>query len=351
MHFYKIFVVIVLVTLLSSCGDGNKTDDQLFSIEIEGPKKGHNVSEPLSVGVKSKKGKVIDSVIYSIDGLRLIASEGNKNISLDVAEQKLGKRNLSAMVYSEGTSYNVTNSFVLLASEKAKLYTYKILETYPHDMTAYTQGLEFNNDTLYEGTGKYKQSSLRKTLYTTGEVLNNIPIGDSYFGEGITILNNKIYQLTWQEKTGFIYNLKTMERTGTFVYGKSAEGWGLCNDGSSIYKSDGTERIWKLNANTLAEEGYIEIYTNSSKIPKVNELEWVNGKIYANIYQKDAIAIVNPANGAVEGVIDLSTLKKEVTQHDELDVLNGIAYNGEDNILYVTGKNWDKLFKIEIIER
>ncbi len=351
MHILKLFAIILLVVLPVGCGDGNMTDDQLFSIEIDGSKKGHNVSEPISVGVESKKGKVIDSVIYSLDGMRLIASEGNKNISLNVASQKLGKHNLSARIYSEGTTYTITNGFVLLASEKAKLYTYKILETYPHDITAYTQGLEFNNDTLYEGTGKYKQSSLRKTVYTTGEVLHSIPLGDSYFGEGITILNNKIYQLTWMEKTGFIYNLSTMERTGTFVYGKSVEGWGLCNDGSSIYKSDGTERIWKLNANTLAEESYIEIYTNSSKIPKVNELEWVNGKIYANIYQKDAIAIVNPLNGAVEGVIDLSTLKKEVTQHDDLDVLNGIAFNGEDNILFVTGKYWDKLFKIEIIPR
>ena len=139
-----------------------------------------------------------------------------------------------------------------------------------------------------------------------------------------------------------------MKKTGTFVYGKSKEGWGLCNDGSKIYKSDGTQKIWTLDPNTLAEIDYIELYTDTSKIPKVNELEWVNGKIYANIYERDAIAIVDPTNGAVEGVIDLSDLKSKVTQHKDLNVLNGIAYKGEENILYITGKNWDALFKIEI---
>ena len=135
------------------------------------------------------------------------------------------------------------------------------------------------------------------------------------------------------------------------MYGASKEGWGLCNNGTAIYKSDGTEKIWTLNSNTLAEESYIELYTNTSKIPKVNELEWVDGKIYANIWQKDAIAIVNPINGAVEGVIDMKGLQAQVTQHETLDVLNGIAYKGEPNILYVTGKNWDKLFKIEVVEK
>ena len=142
-----------------------------------------------------------------------------------------------------------------------------------------------------------------------------------------------------------------MEKTGSFIYGKSKEGWGLCNDGKTIYKSDGTQKIWSLNPNTLGELDYIEIFTNTSKIKSVNELEWVEGKIYANIYQKDAIAIVDPASGAVEGVIDLTDLKDYVTQHEALDVLNGIAYNGEENILYITGKNWDKLFKVEIIEK
>lgn len=346
----KLFVIILLVVVPAACGDKEPTAKNLFSLEYEGSKKGHTVSDPLEISVKSKKGKVIDSVVYSLDGKNKATSEANKKVTLDVSALKLGKRILAAKIYSEGIAYDLVDTVVLLATETPKLYSYTILESYPHDINAYTQGLEFENDTLYESTGKYKRSSLRKTNYTTGEVIKNVPLGDGFFGEGLTILNNKIYQLTWQENTGFIYKLETMENTGSFVYGESQEGWGLCNNGNVIFKSDGTERIWTLDPNTLAEEGFIEIYTNSAKIPKVNELEWVDGRIYANIYQKDAIAIVNPDNGAVEGVINLKGLKDKVTQHEELDVLNGIAYNGEPNVLYVTGKNWDKLFKIEIVE-
>jgi glutamine cyclotransferase len=347
----KLFIVILLVVTPVACGDKEPTAKSLFALEFDGAKKGHKVTEPFNISVKSRKGNVIDSVIYSVDGKTMISAEGTVPQTLDLTDLNLGKRIVAAKIFSEGTSYDLANTVVLLASETPKLYSYTILETYPHDRKAYTQGLEFNNDTLYESTGKYKRSSLRKTNYRTGDVIQNVALGDGFFGEGLTIMNNKIYQLSWQENTGFIYNLKTMENTGTFVYGESQEGWGLCNNGEVIFKSDGTERIWSLNSETMAEEGYIEIYTNKAKIPKVNELEWVDGKIYANIYQKDAIAIVNPDNGAVEGVINLKGLKEKVTQHEELDVLNGVAYKGEANILYVTGKNWDKLFKIEIVEK
>src|SRR5690606_23055600 len=214
-----------------------------------------------------------------------------------------------------GKEYEISQKLTLLSSVRPKLYTYNILETYPHDIKAYTQGLEFHGDILYESTGQYGQSTLRKTDYKTGEVLQTVKLAPNYFGEGLTILNNKIYQLSWRENTGFIYNLETMEQTGTFVYGKSKEGWGLCNDGKNIYKSDGTDKIWILNPNTLAEKDYIEIFTNTSQIKSVNELEWVDGKILANIYMQGSIAIINPKNGAVEGVIDLTDLKDKVTQH------------------------------------
>jgi glutamine cyclotransferase len=186
--------------------------------------------------------------------------------------------------------------------------------------------------------------------FKNGKVIKNVDLDRSYFGEGITVLNNKLYQLTWRRGTGFVYNPNTLERISSFKYGKSKEGWGLCNDGKQLYKSDGTEAIWTLNPETLIEEDYIQVYTNKGKIGQLNELEWINGKIYANIYQRNGVAIINPKTGAVEGVIDFSPLKKLVTQHPKLDVLNGIAYNSKTNTIFVTGKNWDKLFEIEIIE-
>ena len=350
MKIFNILVITTVAFLYLSCEEKVASSQDLFDISIKNAKKTYTTSDTFTVSVINKKNRAIDSVVYTLNKDRISDATSLSETTISLTNQKLGVRTLHAKLYSEGNKYDVSTKVTILSSITPKLYTYKIIEEYPHDIDAYTQGLEFSNGTLYESTGQYKMSSLRKTNYLTGEVENIELLDDFYFGEGLTIINNKIYQLTWKEKFGFIYHLETMEKTGTFVYGKSKEGWGLCNDGSKIYKSDGTQKIWELNANTLGEVDYIEIYTNTSKIKSVNELEWVEGKIYANIYQKDAVAIVNPTNGAVEGVIDFTSLKSHVTQHKALDVLNGIAYKGEPNILYITGKNWDKLFKVEIIE-
>lgn len=347
MKMLKLFICTLLVGFLVSCGEDVKDPNQLFNLTITNTKKSFKVEDAITLAVKPKGGKAIDNIAYKLDGEAIDLSDSG----ISLTGQKMGIHTIEAVIASEGETYMLSKNFTITASQTPKLYTYNILESYPHDMGAYTQGLEFENDTLYESTGQRKKSSLRKTNYKTGEVIERKNLSDPYFGEGLTIIGEKIYQLTWQENTGFIYNLANLEQTGTFVYGKSKEGWGLCNDGTTIYKSDGTQKIWTLNPNTLAEEDYIEIYTDKSVIDNVNELEWVEGKIYANIYQKDAIAIVNPSNGAVEGVINLKGLQEQVTQHGQLDVLNGIAYKGESNILYVTGKNWDKLFKIEVIEK
>lgn len=334
------------------CNSKKATGAELFDIAIETMQKTYTPADNFKVSIVNKKNTTIDSLEYFFDSRRITSSNTNTDLTIHLKNEKLGNRSLKIKIYSGTSVYEISKKITVLSSIKPKLYTYSILEEYPHDTNAYTQGLEFKNDTLYESTGQYKNSSLRKTNYKTGEVYKKISLDDAYFGEGLTILNEKIYQLTWREKTGFIYDLNTLRKTGSFVYGRSSEGWGLCQDGESIYKSDGTQRIWRLNANTLNEEGFIEIYTNSSKIKSVNELEWVNGKIFANIYLRDAIAIVNPKNGAVEGVIDLTSLKNKVSVSNPKDeVLNGIAYNGEENILYITGKNWNKLFKIKIFEK
>lgn len=346
MKFYNLLAATFLFLFLTNCGESEKEKD-IFSLEIKDLKRTYTPNDVITVQLINKENVDTDSISYFLNKERLKIS--GEEVSL--FGHKLGQRTIYAKIYRNGKEYEASQNITIVSPIKPKLYTYKVIETYPHDITAYTQGLEFHNDTLYESTGQYKKSSLRKTDYKTGKVLQQVNLSDDYFGEGLTILNDKIYQLTWKENTGFIYNLETLEQTGTFVYGKSKEGWGLCQDGKNIYKSDGTDRIWTLNPNTLAEKDYIEIFTNTSKINSVNELEWVEGKIYANVYQKSSIAIIDPSNGAVEGVIDLTDLKDKVTQHPELDVLNGIAYNGEPNILYITGKNWDKLFKIEIIEK
>ena len=234
-----------------------------------------------------------------------------------------------------------------MADTAPDIYTYKIINTYPHDKKAYTQGLEYYNGFLYEGTGQKGESSIRKVNLTTGEVLQQKDLDAQYFGEGITILNNKIYQLTWKGGVGFVYNLETFAKESEFKYTKSREGWGLTNNGEKIIKSDGTENIWFLNLETLVEESYIEAYTDSRKVENLNELEYVNGMIYANVWQQNSILIINPINGKIEGVANLNSLKehiqKEQTLQERDDVLNGIAYDKDNNRLFVTGKHWGKL--------
>ena len=344
MKFYKTVIFIFLASLLISCEEKIKNVNDYFSIEIEEGKKVFTPSENISVLLVNKKNVEIRSTKFWFDETEVLGS------AIPLAQQKMGTHTIEAIIDVAGKEYSVTKDVIVVATKKPEIYGYTILETYPHDPNAYTQGLEFNNDTLYESTGQFRQSTLRKTDYTTGEVLKQIAIGDQYFGEGLTVMDDKIFQLTWRSGNGFIYNKETFKKTGTFVYGKSKEGWGMCNDGENIYKSDGTHKIWTLDKETLAEQKFIEVYTNKSKIDTINELEWVDNKIYANIYRKDAIAIVNPKSGAVEAVVNLKGLKEMVTQKSDLDVLNGIAYKGEPNILYVTGKNWDKLFKIEVVK-
>ena len=338
---FKYLTIIFLSSFIASCG--SNSNQNYFSIRTNAEKGNISSAETLKLSIENKKNYTIDSVSYLLSGTKVESSVPLKSL-------KLGKQMLEATVYFNNEKQSVTSQVTILNNELPKVYGFEILNEYPHDITSYTQGLEFFNDTLYESTGQYKESKLRKVDYKTGNILKSINLADEYFGEGLTILNNKIYQLTWQKGTGFIYDLNTFEKLDSFRYGNSKEGWGLCNNNNIIYKSDGTESIWLLNPETLVEEDFIQVCTNKGKIVGINELEWVDGKIYANRYQKNGVAIINPENGAVEGVIDFTALKNKVTQHSGLDVLNGIAYNPKTKTIFVTGKRWDKLFEVKIVE-
>lgn len=343
MKLLKYLTIIFLSVFIFSCGMNSGKNKSEFAIKTNAKDHAISNSETLNLSIENLKNHLIDSVQYTLNGKSI-------QNTIDLKDIKLGTQIIEATVYFNNKIQKTSYKIIILNSEPPKIYTYKIINEYPHDITSYTQGLEFFNDTLYESTGQNKESKLRKLDYKTGAVLKNIHLADQYFGEGLTILNNKIYQLTWRGGLGFVYDVHSMEKLNEFKYGKSKEGWGLCNDGKIIYKSDGTEHIWLLNPNTLAEEDYIQVYTNKGKIVEINEMEWINGAIYANRYQKDGVAIINPKNGAVIGVIDFSPLKKLVTQHPGLDVLNGIAYNPTTKTIFVTGKRWDKLFEVEILE-
>lgn len=342
MKLHNYLTIIILAITLISCGDSKQ--EKNFNITTNATNNTIALNETLELSIANPKNIEIESVTYEIDGKTV-----DKSVLL--SGFKLGSQTITASINFDGETEIATKNISIVNNASPKVYSYEIVNTYPHDITSYTQGLEFFNGELYESTGQKGESKLRKVNYKTGEVLKNINLGDQYFGEGLTILNNKIYQLTWLSGKGFVYNLDTFKRTSTFKFGESKEGWGICNDGKMLYKSDGTEKIWLLNPENLVEESNIQVYTNKGKIGKLNELEWINGKIYANIYQRNGVAIINPKNGATEAVIDFSPLKKEVKQHKGLDVLNGIAYNPETQTIFVTGKRWDKLFEVRIIEK
>ena len=344
MKTFKVLTVIFLGALVIGCGSNSGKKKNNFSIETNATNNSISINETLKLSLKNPKKLEITSVSYSLNG-QTIDKETN------LTDFKLGTHTIEAVVQYDGETERASQNISILNNAKPKVFTYEIINTYPHDIKSYTQGLEFHNGELYESTGQYGESKLRKVNYKDAEVLKNVDLAKEYFGEGLTILNGNIYQLTWKKGKGFVYNADTFERTSSFRYGESKEGWGICNDKKTLYKSDGTEKIWTLNPETLVEEGNIQVFTNKGKIGQLNELEWINGKIYANIYQKNGVVIINPKNGATEAVIDFSPLKDKVTQHEGLDVLNGIAYNPDTQTIFVTGKRWDKLFEVKIIEK
>ena len=328
----KLFFATGALLFFLACG-GNADPAKHFSIQLEN--KAIQQNQQLGVALKNKKDIEISDLRYYIDGKEMPVENGKLTI--------------------EDQNVSVEKDFRLLTASAPEVYTYEILNTYPHDTGAYTQGLEFHNGVLYEGTGKTGFSTLRKVDFKTGEVLQKIDMDASVFGEGITIMEGKLYQLTWQSGMWYVYDIENLEKIKNFTYGKSREGWGLCNDGEKLYKSDGTEKIWFLDPETLEETGHIETVTNKSIFNRANELEYVNGKIYANVYQKQSMMIIDATSGAIEGVINFGGLQSQVKRGPEWDegnsVLNGVAYHPERETFFVTGKNWDKLFEVKILKK
>lgn len=352
MKVYNFLFFIGLGVFLISCGNDSEDPETVYSMEIAENKKEFQLGERIEAQVNGGRK---DSVVYYLGEQRLAKNTGNESLNYTFSNEKLGKWDFTARIYNGGNLVEKKQEITLFNDTPPATYTYEVINSYPHATDAYTQGLEFYKGELYESTGQYGSSSLRRVDLSTGEVLQKIDIPSNYFAEGITILNDKIYQLTWKEGVGFIYDVETFEKTGEFRYNRSKEGWGLTNDGSRIYKSDGTEKIWFLSAQTQEEEGFIQTVTHRTISTQLNELEWVEGKIYANTYQKDGVAIINPQNGAIEGVINFSGLREQLGNTADLDpvndVLNGIAYNKETQQLYVTGKDWDTLFEVKIIKK
>jgi len=231
----------------------------------------------------------------------------------------------------------------LPAQAEVPLYTATVINTYPHDPNAFTQGLVMEDGQLYEGTGRNGQSSLRKVALETGEILQRSNLNARYFGEGITIMDGKVYQLTWQTHLGFVYDLATFKVEKTFFL--PGEGWGITHDGTHLIVSDGTAFLRMLDPATLTEVSRIEVKMDGLPLDRLNELEFIDGEVWANVWYTDAIVRIDPATGTVTGRIDLSNINQ---QRATDDVLNGIAWDEESGRLFVTGKLWSQLYEIRV---
>jgi len=237
----------------------------------------------------------------------------------------------------------------LLMGQAPKQYTYKVVKSYPHDVNAYTQGLFFHNGFLYESTGQYGLSSLRKVDINTGAVMQINKVARKYFAEGICLFNNKIYQLTWENRQCLIYDVNTFKQTAYLNY--NTEGWGLTTDGKYLIMSDGSSTIYFRDPASFMEVRRITVRNNKKEMKYLNELEYINGEIWANVYLENFIVRINPENGTIIGIIDLRNLLPANLRSSKTDVLNGIAYDAKNDRIFVTGKNWPRVYEIVIVEK
>lgn len=228
-------------------------------------------------------------------------------------------------------------------------YTFEVVRQFPHDPTAFTQGITYHDGFFYEGTGRTGKSSLSRVTPKTGQVVRKVDLAPDLFGEGVTVLGNKVFQLTWLSHLGFVYDLHDFRQLRTFQY--PGEGWGLTTDGHDLFMSDGSSEIRVLDASRFAEKRRIKVRDGEKPVDQLNELEFVEGEIYANIWHSDRIARISPQTGKIVGWIDLTGLLGPFYQRQAEEVLNGIAYDREGKRLFVTGKLWPKIFEIRVIPK
>lgn len=347
-----------MLIFISSCMDDGKEEYQkpLPAVKFEEPFNNAKIQRGkfLQVAITIQEpSEISEMALYTKDSTFYsgIPSEKELVFELDTRRWKVGTNQLTVeSTLKDGKKVKDNRIIKVLSDIYPADYTVKIINAYPHLTTSYTQGLEFNNGALYEGTGGMGSTGISlvgKVDYKTGQITDKFTLDANFFGEGITILGDNLYQLTWQQNKCFVYNKKSIQRTNDFTF--TGEGWGLCNDGSVLIMSDGSERLYFRDPATFGVLKTMEVYSNQGPEKFLNELEYIDGKIYANVYQSNNIVIINPESGIVEGVIDCSQLALEYRKGGE--VLNGIAFNERTGSLFLTGKNWPNLLEVEVVKQ
>ena len=296
----------------------------------------------------SNKNK-LDSISIYNRGIKFISLPSEtERITINTSDLGLGRKSLKITgFFNDRTRQDFYFEYYIISNVQPVKYTFKIVKTYKHDIEAYTQGLVYENDILYEGTGQWGTSSLRKINLASNEILQTVNLQRDIFGEGICVFGDKIYQLTWRSNKGFVYNKNTFKLLQEFQY--FSEGWGLTTDGDKLIMSDGSNILYFLDAEYFSEIGRIEVYNNRGPVNMLNELEYINGEIFANIYGQDLIVIIDPNTGIVKGEINAESLRPEGVIKDSDHAFNGIAL--KENNLLVTGKLWPIMYEIELINK
>ncbi len=304
------------------------------------------------LSVKAKDGAAaIDSLRWFVDGRLLTKMTTVEPFTWNTTGHTTGTHRIEAVVhYADGQRDLVSVGILLLAGKAPVQYTYKVMKTYPHDKAAYTQGLLFDEGYLYESTGLQGESTVRKVDLTTGEPLQVTKLPQDMFGEGLALVDDKLIQLTYQSQIAFIYNKADFKLLNRINY-PMREGWGLTYDGKHLLMTDGTANLYFLDKEYLTEVKRIEVCDNKGPVYQLNELEYINGELWANVYLTENILRIDPSTGCVIGIINMKGLLNAADQHPDINVLNGIAYDQKTGKIYVTGKNWPKLFEIQVVRK
>jgi glutamine cyclotransferase len=340
---------------LVNCAQSSKrTRKPVTSIKITPKNKNYILGDKLTVNFQTKiKDGSLSKTEFFVDGKSVFSSDKVEgSFQIETRNSEVGTRYLkSVSTLNDGTVGENYADFLLLSDITPQKFSYKMTKAYPHNTEYFTEGLEIRNGFLYEGTGQEGSSSIYKIDLANWKVVKEYKLDDKYFGEGITILNGKLYQLTYKTQIGFVRDLNTFELIKTWNF-KNEQGWGFTNDGKYLIMSDGTEFLTYLDPETLTEVKRIQVCNQKGVVTYLNELEYINGEIWANIWTTDTIVRIDPKTGKIVAEIDCKGLLSYNLSHQKkpVDFLNGIAYDHDKNKIYVTGKLWPKIFEIELVK-
>jgi glutaminyl-peptide cyclotransferase len=349
-----VFSIFVTAFVLVNCAQSSKRARKpVTAIKVMDHNNSIKIGEKVTVNLKgkTKDGSLRKTELF-LDGKSVFVSDKiDFSFVIETNNLAVGTHYLKTLATTnDGIEGENFSDFLLLSDIIPKKFTYKIIKSYPHNIEHFTEGLEIRNGFLYESTGQEGSSAIYKTELASWKVIKDYKLSNQYFGEGITILDRKLYQLTYKSQIGFVRDPDTFELIKSWTY-KNAQGWGLTNDGKSIIMSDGSEFLYYLDPDSFKETRKIQVCNQKGVVQNLNELEYINGEIWSNIWTTDNIVKIDPKTGKITAEIDLKGILSTnfSFQKTPVDVLNGIAYDNDKNKIYITGKLWPKLFEIKLV--